>query len=67
MVYCGQMNKGLVEKLQRRGVNAVGLSGIDGRIWEGPRKAAIRIIQNGRKRVLRDDYTGKVENAIELC
>ncbi len=61
MVYCGQMNKGLVEKLQMRGVNAIGLSGIDGRIWEGPRKAAIRIIQNGRKRVLRDDYTGKVE------
>ncbi len=61
MVYCGQMNKGLVEKLQRRGVNAVGLSGIDGRIWEGKRKGAIKIIQDGRKRVLRDDYTGKVE------
>jgi acetylglutamate/LysW-gamma-L-alpha-aminoadipate kinase len=30
MVYCGQVNKGLVERLQRRGVNAVGLSGIDG-------------------------------------
>ena len=61
MVYCGQMNKGLVEKLQRRGVNAVGLSGLDGRIWEGPRKDVIKVIQNGRKRVIRDDYTGKVE------
>ncbi len=61
MVYCGQMNKGLVEKLQSRGVNAVGLSGLDGRLWEGKRKAAIKIIQNGRKRVLRDDFTGKVE------
>jgi acetylglutamate/LysW-gamma-L-alpha-aminoadipate kinase len=61
MVYCGQMNKGLVEKLQRRGVNAVGLSGLDGRIWEGPRKDVIKVIQNGRKRVVRDDYTGKVE------
>ena len=61
MVYCGQMNKGLVEKLQTRGVNAVGLSGLDGRIWEGPRKGAIKVIQNGRRRVLRDDYTGKVE------
>jgi len=38
MVYCGQMNKGLVERLQRRGVNAVGLSGLDGRLWQGPRK-----------------------------
>ena len=61
MVYCGQMNKGLVEKLQRRGVNALGLSGLDGRIWEGPRKDAIKVIQNGRRLVIRDDYTGKVE------
>lgn len=61
MVYCGQMNKGLVEKLQMQGVNAVGLSGLDGRIWEGPRKDVIKVIQNGRKRVIRDDYTGKVE------
>jgi acetylglutamate/LysW-gamma-L-alpha-aminoadipate kinase len=61
MVYCGQMNKGLVEKLQRRGVNAIGLSGLDGRLWEGPRKDKITVIQNGRKRVIRDDYTGKVE------
>jgi acetylglutamate/LysW-gamma-L-alpha-aminoadipate kinase len=37
------------------------LSGIDGRIWEGARKAAIKIIDKGRKRVIRDDYTGKVE------
>jgi acetylglutamate/LysW-gamma-L-alpha-aminoadipate kinase len=61
MVYCGQMNKGMVEKLQRRGVNALGLSGLDGRIWEGPRKDAIKVIQNGRRLVIRDDYTGKVE------
>lgn len=62
MVYCGQVNKGLVERLQRRGVNAVGLSGLDGRLWEGPRKDAIRIIdERGRQRVLRDDYTGRVE------
>jgi acetylglutamate/LysW-gamma-L-alpha-aminoadipate kinase len=61
MVYCGQMNKGLVEKLQTRGVNALGLSGLDGRLWEGPRKAAIKVVENGRRRVIRDDYTGKVE------
>ncbi len=61
MVYCGQINKGLVEKLQRQGVNAVGLSGLDGRIWEGSRKDAIKVIHQGRKRVIRDDYTGKVE------
>ncbi|MFK7806014.1 MAG: [LysW]-aminoadipate kinase, partial [Anaerolineae bacterium] len=44
MVYCGQMNKSIVEKLQARGVNAVGLSGIDGGIWRGKRKDAIRAV-----------------------
>ena len=62
MVYCGQMNKGIVERLQARGINAIGLSGMDGRIWEGPRKKAIRAVENGRRRIIRDNYTGKVEN-----
>ncbi|HEX9730161.1 MAG TPA: [LysW]-aminoadipate kinase [Gemmatimonadales bacterium] len=62
MVYCGQLNKGIVERLQRRGVNAVGLSGMDGRIWEGRRKTAVRSVENGRTLVVRDDYTGKVEH-----
>ncbi len=61
MVYCGQVNKGLVESLQKRGVNAVGLSGVDGRIWEGSRKAAIRAVESGRTIVIRDDFTGTVE------
>lgn len=62
MVYCGQLNKGWVERLQRRKVNALGLSGMDGRLWEGPRKATLRIVDSdGRRRVLRDDYTGRVE------
>jgi len=61
MVYCGKINKGIVEKLQRRGINAVGLSGMDGRIWEGVRKAAITVVENGKRKVLRDDYTGRVE------
>ncbi len=50
-----------MEKLQRNGVNAVGLSGLDGRIWEGVRKATITILEAGKKKVLRDDFTGKVE------
>ena len=63
MVYCGQMNKGWVERLQQRGVNAVGLSGLDGRLWQGSRKEAITIIdERGRRRILRDDYTGRVEH-----
>lgn len=62
MVYCGEMNKGWVERLQQRGVNAVGISGMDGRTWEGVRKKTIRIVdESGRRMILRDDYTGRVE------
>ncbi len=61
MVYCGQVNAGVVERLQGLGVNALGLSGLDGRLLEGPRKDALRIVEDGRRLVLRDDYTGKVE------
>lgn len=61
MVYCGRINKAIVEKLQALGVNAIGLSGLDGRIWSGPRKEAIRAVENGRSRVIRDTYTGRVE------
>jgi acetylglutamate/LysW-gamma-L-alpha-aminoadipate kinase len=61
MVYCGQLNKMWVEKLQHVGVNAVGLSGLDGRIFEGKRKESLRIRINGKRLVLRDDWTGTVE------
>jgi len=61
MACCGLVNKGLVERLLRRGVRAVGLAGLDGRVWEGPRKSAIRVVDGDRVRVVRDDHTGTVE------
>ena len=61
MAYAGKVNKLIVERLQRLGVNAVGLSGLDGRLLEGKRKAAIRIVEDGKQKVLRDDWTGTVE------
>lgn len=61
MAYSGKVNKMIVERLQRRGVNAVGLSGLDGRVLEGRRKAAIRIVEDGKQKILRDDWTGTVE------
>jgi [amino group carrier protein]-L-2-aminoadipate 6-kinase len=61
MVYCGEVNKGIVERLQAQGVNAVGLSGIDGRLLEGKRKEALKIMRGGRRMVVRDDYTGTVD------
>jgi acetylglutamate/LysW-gamma-L-alpha-aminoadipate kinase len=61
MVYCGKMNKGLVERLQKRGVNAVGLSGLDGRIFEGKHKDSVRAVEDGKTKILRGDHTGTVE------
>jgi len=61
MVYCGEVNKGIVEMLQAEGANAIGLSGLDGRLLEGRRKDTLKVIENGRRRVIRDDYTGTVE------
>ncbi len=58
MIYAGHMNKMIVEILQRLGVNAVGLTGLDGRLVEGDRKETLKIIENGRKQVLRGDYSG---------
>ncbi len=61
MAYVGKMNKRFVERLQQLGVNAVGLCGADGRSMEGERKAAIKVIENGKRKVLRDDFTGRIE------
>ena len=61
MAAAGLVNKSLVERLQARGCNALGLSGLDGRLLEGKRKATIRIIEQGRQRMLRDDWTGTIE------
>lgn len=62
MVYCGKINKGIVEQLRRHGVDAVGLSGIDGGLWQGSRKEAIRAVDEGRVLIIRDDLTGTVDH-----
>lgn len=61
MVYAGLMNKQIVAKLQSYGVNALGLSGVDGKLWQAKRKKEI-LSQEGQKiKVIRDSYTGRVE------
>lgn len=63
MVYCGKVNKAVVESLRAAGVDAIGLSGIDAGIWTGNRKTAIRAVDaEGRTVIIRDDLSGKVES-----
>jgi acetylglutamate/LysW-gamma-L-alpha-aminoadipate kinase len=61
MVYSGKVNKSIIETMRSKGINAVGLTGLDGGLLKGKRKEAIRIIENGKRKVLRGDNTGKVE------
>jgi acetylglutamate/LysW-gamma-L-alpha-aminoadipate kinase len=61
MAYAGRINKRLVEKLQSLGVNAVGLTAMDGRIALGRRKASIRIVEEGKAKMLHGDYAGSIE------
>ncbi|MDX1436227.1 MAG: [LysW]-aminoadipate kinase [Anaerolineales bacterium] len=62
MAVNGKVNTLLVEQLQGLGVNAIGLSGLDGRLIRAKRKGAIRILENGKRKVLRGDYTGRIES-----
>ena len=61
MVLAGHVNTQLVTDLQTRGVNAVGLTGLDGRLLTGNRKKAIKTVENGRVFIVRDDYTGIIK------
>jgi acetylglutamate/LysW-gamma-L-alpha-aminoadipate kinase len=56
------VNAELVGTLQRLGVPAVGLSGLDGGLLRGPRKDVLRVLVDGHPRVLRGDFTGRVEH-----
>jgi acetylglutamate/LysW-gamma-L-alpha-aminoadipate kinase len=47
--------------LQGLGINAFGLSGLDGKLMVATRKDAIQSVENGRRKIIRDDYTGKIE------
>jgi acetylglutamate/LysW-gamma-L-alpha-aminoadipate kinase len=61
MACAGGMNTAIVESLRRLGVSAVGLTGLDAGIWIGPRKDAIRAVEDGRTVIIRDDLSGAVE------
>ncbi|NCB17076.1 MAG: [LysW]-aminoadipate kinase, partial [Synergistales bacterium] len=41
--------------------NAFGLSGMDGRLIQATRKEAIQSVENGKRRIIRDDFSGKID------
>jgi [amino group carrier protein]-L-2-aminoadipate/L-glutamate 6-kinase len=63
MVMSGKINKMIVVMLQKNGINAVGLSGIDGRIIQAERKKKLVVInEKGRKMAIDGGYTGKIKD-----
>ena len=58
MSYSGLARNRFVETCQKFGLNAFGISGLDGRVIEGERNRGIRVRENG-KTLIKRDFSGK--------
>jgi acetylglutamate/LysW-gamma-L-alpha-aminoadipate kinase len=58
MTYAGLINKRIVELCHMHGINAVGLSGLDGKTIQGKRNSGIKVREGGKTLLLRD-FSGK--------
>ncbi len=61
MAMAGKVNTDLVTGLRNQGVDAVGLSGVDGGLLTGSRKSAVRVLEDGKKKIRRGDHSGTIE------
>src|SRR3989338_7626936 len=60
MTYSGLMNKKIVASLQKYGINAIGLTGADGKLWQAKKKEIILSEEIGKVKTIRDSLTGNV-------
>lgn len=58
MAYSGLRNKRIVELCQQYGINAIGLSGVDGKAVQGLRNKGIRVKEGSKLKIVRD-FSGK--------
>ena len=61
MAYAGVRNKRIIELCHQHGINAVGFTGLDGRMIQGKRNKGIRVYQGGKLKIVRD-FSGKPES-----
>ena len=54
LAYAGLANKRIVEHLQQHGRNAIGLTGLDGRLVSATRNKGIRVREGGKTLMVRD-------------
>jgi acetylglutamate/LysW-gamma-L-alpha-aminoadipate kinase len=62
MVLPGKLNTDLTAQLRKSGVNALGLSGVDGGLLTGPRKSAVKVVEDGKTKIRRGEHSGKIES-----
>ncbi|MGM0448156.1 MAG: acetylglutamate/acetylaminoadipate kinase [Methanobacteriota archaeon] len=62
MAMAGKLNTELTARFRSAGVDAVGLSGVDGGLLSGPRKSAVRVVEDGKRKIRRGDHSGKIES-----
>lgn len=61
MVMAGRINKTIVQMLQKNGINAIGLSGVDAKVIQAERKKKLLVVnEKGRKQAIDGGYTGKI-------
>lgn len=58
--YAGIANKRLVALFQKCGIPAVGLSGVDGGLFQAERKKNVYSVESGKTKLITDNLTGKV-------
>jgi acetylglutamate/LysW-gamma-L-alpha-aminoadipate kinase len=58
MAYAGLRNKRIVESFHQHGINAIGLSGLDGKLIQGQRNRGIRVREGDKLMIVRD-FSGK--------
>jgi acetylglutamate/LysW-gamma-L-alpha-aminoadipate kinase len=62
MVLPGRLNTDAVARLRSEGVDAVGLSGLDGGLLSGPRTGTVRVQSGDRTKIRRGDHSGRIES-----
>jgi len=62
MAMAGKLNTELTARFRSAGVDAVGLSGVDGGLLAGPRKSAVRVVEGGKRKIRRGDHSGRIES-----
>ena len=66
MAYAGLKNKRIVELCQQHEINAIGLTGLDGKLIKGKQNKGIRIRENGKLKIVRDNSGKPFEINTEL-